>query len=417
MPQQPGICRKRPVTWLEASWSLRMIETHQSNDVLPMGEKTDGTKSRNLAQEEKKSLYEHSLIEPEGTTTLTARASRRFDDKMLKVVLQDEEHRIVSSLESDGKYSIQEQSRPLQEDGDHEEEEQATKELSGTPVKSVKETIRRMIQVAQVPTPQIIDGPSPVEQTQQYSPFNNDLVMSNEYFQQFHGSDNGTDVASMALSVPSRTSTPATYEGNRYISPISRDSLQGAHHSAMTSTARHGIIMSPAEGHQNAGLLYTQGEVEIPHLPPLSLPLHASHVPRPANSYHALPIVSNDVMSMAGGGKRRINLLLVEDKTSTTMEQPERSSFLSFRRPSILRNPIHPPIREEVASNPGRNQWINHGSLTISWYEGTSSLELQEHVRNSVIHKLGLMGTSKLADFRVLDASTDPPEGVFGSSL
>jgi hypothetical protein len=55
---------------------------------------------------------------------------------------------------------------------------------------------------------------------------------------------------------------------------------------------------------------------------------------------------------------------------------------------------------------------VDRGTVTVSWYEGTSSLELQQHVRNSVVRKLKLDNSSvQLDDLRVLDDTVDPPEG------
>ncbi|KAL3943147.1 MAG: hypothetical protein SGARI_000041 [Bacillariaceae sp.] len=113
---------------------------------------------------------------------------------------------------------------------------------------------------------------------------------------------------------------------------------------------------------------------------------------------------------LSGGGKRRIHLRLEED-----VRPPARSLFSSFRKSSILRkNPLNSPISELEPSNGQKKQrWMDRGTLTVSWYEGTSSTELQDHVRNSVIRKLRLdAGATKLAAYRILDDSIDPPEEV-----
>ncbi len=149
----------------------------------------------------------------------------------------------------------------------------------------------------------------------------------------------------------------------------------------------------------------------------LSQQLHQQHQP--------VLSIPNQVTTMPGG-KRKIHLQLWEDVSSTMME-PETSSFLSFRRNKgiLRRSPQHStPISEvddvnqnhndnDNGNDPSKsNQWADRGMLTVSWYEGTSSLELQEHVQNSVIRKLGLKSTTKLVDFRVLDETSDSPEGT-----
>jgi hypothetical protein len=194
--------------------------------------------------------------------------------------------------------------------------------------------------------------------------------------------------------------------------------------------------------------------VPIPHLPPLILPgigpsydsysvqgqgqqVHLNHngyqqqfqqMPPMVPQQQQLPI-PNQVTTMPSqvttmpGGKRKIHLHLWEDVSS--MLEPQTSSFLSFRRKkgilrrspqsskAELRESTHNRSNDINESDHNNNQWADRGTLTVSWYEGTSSLELQEHVQNSVIRKLGLRSTTKLLDFRVLDESSDPPEGTY----
>ena len=106
--------------------------------------------------------------------------------------------------------------------------------------------------------------------------------------------------------------------------------------------------------------------------------------------------------------------------------QPEPSRFLSFRlNKGILRRSLQTtPISEfsdtscnrnddKNGNDNGVNHLMNWGTLTVSWYEGTKSLALQEHVENSVIRKLGLGSTTKLLNLCVLYKSTDPSEGTY----
>jgi hypothetical protein len=55
---------------------------------------------------------------------------------------------------------------------------------------------------------------------------------------------------------------------------------------------------------------------------------------------------------------------------------------------------------------------VDHGIITISWYDGTTSNEMQEHVYNCVLRKLNserktdeiaAEGKIKLEDVRLLD--------------
>jgi hypothetical protein len=212
-----------------------------------------------------------------------------------------------------------------------------------------------------------------------------------------------------------RTSTPTS---NEELSPndIEVDSADptGFRHSTLNGQLENGIPLQ-------------HPELGIPHLPPLMAPITGSshtamHGPDHSNGYHQYPhrssvsSIPNQVTTMpAPGGKRKIHLRLLEDVSS--IMQPEKSGFLSFRRnKGILRSPMHSSSISEFGANKSGSRdpsWVDRGSLTVSWYEGTSSVELQEHVRNSIIRKLGIRCTTKLLDFRVLDESTDPPEGKF----
>jgi len=55
---------------------------------------------------------------------------------------------------------------------------------------------------------------------------------------------------------------------------------------------------------------------------------------------------------------------------------------------------------------------VERGRITVSWYEGTTTLELNEHVRKSVVRKLKLDEHMEIADLRFIDETSDPPEGM-----
>jgi hypothetical protein len=65
------------------------------------------------------------------------------------------------------------------------------------------------------------------------------------------------------------------------------------------------------------------------------------------------------------------------------------------------------------------NNFVNmdRGTITVSWYDGTTSSEMQEHVFGCVLRKLnqhGVGGSSskvKLDDVRLLDENVEPHEG------
>ena len=112
---------------------------------------------------------------------------------------------------------------------------------------------------------------------------------------------------------------------------------------------------------------------------------------------------------MSNGGKRRIQLRLVEE----SIQADRRSLFSSFRRTGrkSFSFPYKHDENEVTRSTAMGMKGIDRGQMSVSWYEGTTSIELQEHVRNSVIRKLGLNDNVKLDDFRILDDTVDPAEG------
>jgi hypothetical protein len=95
--------------------------------------------------------------------------------------------------------------------------------------------------------------------------------------------------------------------------------------------------------------------------------------------------------------RRRIRLLLQEE-----MDKRWDDSFIGHirRRSALFRSPVD------------ESQYQSRGHITVSWYDGTSTLELNEHVRNSAMRKLKLASYMELKDLRFLDESVDPPEGT-----
>jgi hypothetical protein len=82
-----------------------------------------------------------------------------------------------------------------------------------------------------------------------------------------------------------------------------------------------------------------------------------------------------------GGGRRKITLQLQEDAPRLIQEK------LFFRRSSKSRTSPLQSIEEGG---------IDRGNVIVSWFEGTSSAELQEHVRKSVIRKMNLDSDARL---------------------
>lgn len=54
----------------------------------------------------------------------------------------------------------------------------------------------------------------------------------------------------------------------------------------------------------------------------------------------------------------------------------------------------------------------DRGAIVVSWYEGTTSAEMREHVLGCVRRKLRVDGTVRLEDVRLLDEGATPHEGT-----
>lgn len=99
-------------------------------------------------------------------------------------------------------------------------------------------------------------------------------------------------------------------------------------------------------------------------------------------------------------GRRRIRLMLQEE-----IDKRWDDSFIGHirRRSALFRSPVD------------ESQYQPRGHITVSWYDGTSTLELNEHVRGSAMRKLKLASYMELKDLRFLDETVNPPEGMCGS--
>ena len=114
--------------------------------------------------------------------------------------------------------------------------------------------------------------------------------------------------------------------------------------------------------------------------------------------------VTND--NQRSYGRRSIRLRLVEDKDPSEFFNESKRSFFTkkFSRAKSLN--VVDEHRKDIDSSAGIITDL--GTIVVSWYQGTTSKELQTHVRNSVFRKLG----KKVDDIRLLDEDVIPHEGV-----
>jgi hypothetical protein len=140
-----------------------------------------------------------------------------------------------------------------------------------------------------------------------------------------------------------------------------------------------------------------------------------------AFAYSTLP---HHVMVAPPGGRRKIKFRLQEEvprnignTTTTTSSTSARQSLLgSIRRGSrsmFGRQQMQHDAENNEQDVPPHYVTVDRGGIAVSWFEGTSSLELHEHVRKSVVRKLKLQKTIQLSDMRVMDETADPPEGAY----
>ena len=117
-----------------------------------------------------------------------------------------------------------------------------------------------------------------------------------------------------------------------------------------------------------------------------------------------------------------IQLELVEEvrpKIESIHENPDSDKSFFFRRPrrirSVSQSSVFSETKKSSISSPAKEtnafQLKPRGNLSVSWYEGTSSAELQEHVRESLSRKLCLEPTMGITNLRILDESVSPHEG------
>jgi hypothetical protein len=71
-------------------------------------------------------------------------------------------------------------------------------------------------------------------------------------------------------------------------------------------------------------------------------------------------------------------------------------------------NNSYPSTESRKSQHP---KFIDHGSMSVSWFVGTSASDLQQSVRSSVIRRLKVTSKTGLMDIRLLDESFSPPEG------
>ena len=106
-----------------------------------------------------------------------------------------------------------------------------------------------------------------------------------------------------------------------------------------------------------------------------------------------------------------MELHLVEERR-IMQEDHEKKSLFSIIRHKSSSNGMS--IDDDLIS-PDSSKFslsmINHGVISVSWFEGTTTIELEEHVLKSVQRKLELGSKRIIKNIRLLDDRINPPEG------
>ena len=136
---------------------------------------------------------------------------------------------------------------------------------------------------------------------------------------------------------------------------------------------------------------------------------HQAHmIGQTSFGYQAMPAMAPlpSPLPAVGGGKRKIKLILQEEILARPSHARRTSFFFGGRSTRNFRE-------RTISEGEGQVNEVDRGTITVSWFEGTSSLELQEHVNRSVSRKLKLQDGQTLDDIRIMDCKVDPPEGRF----
>jgi hypothetical protein len=177
--------------------------------------------------------------------------------------------------------------------------------------------------------------------------------------------------------------------------------------------------------HQSSrSVLQNYGADNLALLPPVDEDRFFGHDPLLAYQNPLPPLVKQQSFhSVPGGvssnnsGRRKIRFRLSEE-VLVKRTHKRTSSLLGTLRKSSTRMLRFGGKHEEESYLGPLYKTVDRGSITVSWYNGTSSLELQQHVRRSVVRQIKVENPSaELDDFRILDESTDPPEGTSSGSL
>lgn len=161
------------------------------------------------------------------------------------------------------------------------------------------------------------------------------------------------------------------------------------------------------------------GEDRVVFLPRVDGEMYGAGQVRLSRPNSFLHISSSQQQTTAPGGRRKIHFRLQEEivkksnkRTGILGHIRRRSSRMIYGAEAYSSEDDDDMKRNSPFFSGQTIQIEERGSVTVSWFEGTSTLELQDHVRKCVMRKLRLEKHVELSEIRALDESVDPPEGT-----
>uniref|UniRef100_A0A7S4NGR8 Uncharacterized protein n=1 Tax=Odontella aurita TaxID=265563 RepID=A0A7S4NGR8_9STRA len=123
-----------------------------------------------------------------------------------------------------------------------------------------------------------------------------------------------------------------------------------------------------------------------------------------------LAIPTRDEMQRHGSTRKLFQKFRNKIRSNSVTDATNVSALRGYGSSENLRTLDHRSSNDSLgAGSSGR--LIDRGTLVVSWYDGTGSAELQEHVMTSATRKLGLGGRMTLEDVRIIDDAVEPHEG------
>ena len=186
--------------------------------------------------------------------------------------------------------------------------------------------------------------------------------------------------------------------------------------SSINTSSLDQVLLTP---HGSTVMAHTPSISHVPSREQLAIP-QPMYVPVTRNSVaHELqfsaPVPQQPARrSMSLRLEEEIKVHLPVAEGSATKKKKSLLSRISRRRAKSHNiGDDNEDVVQSIQTNYPAIKRIDRGTVSVSWYAGTTSTELQNHVKNCVERKLSLGSKKLLRNFRVIDESVQPSEGEF----